>query len=265
MSRVPSPWIWQVTIPVRDLDHLLDALEASGENWPMTVSWTDCFAGGAGAGRGLLIVGRWATPEEADRPPPSPFGRITVPAWTPGWFVNPLFGRMGYMALVAKSRRTMSVVHPETFFTPLDKVLEWNRAYGASGLTQYQCVLPRAAGHDAPREVLALLRELGAAVYLAVVKDCGPQGRGMLSFPMPGVTLALDLKVDANTPAVVAAVNERVIAWGGRVYLAKDAYTTAEHFRRMEPRLDAFLEVRERWDPEHRIRSVLSQRLFGDP
>jgi hypothetical protein len=32
----------------------------------------------------------------------------------------------------------------------------------------------------------------------------------------------------------------------------------------MEPRLDAFLRVRRRWDPEGRLRSAQSVRLFGD-
>ena len=31
-----------------------------------------------------------------------------------------------------------------------------------------------------------------------------------------------------------------MIAEGGRIYLAKDTFTRAEHFRAMEPRLDAW-------------------------
>jgi hypothetical protein len=62
----------------------------------------------------------------------------------------------------------------------------------------------------------------------------------------------------------VDAFNEHVIAVGGRVYLAKDTFTRPEHFRAMESRLDAFLEVRSRWDPERRLRSAQSVRLMGD-
>jgi decaprenylphospho-beta-D-ribofuranose 2-oxidase len=170
---------------------------------------------------------------------------------------------MALYHLTARNRR--SVVHPEAFFTPLDKVLEWNRIYGRAGLTQYQCVFPYSAGPDAPRRFLDLLRRVGATVYLCVIKDCGPEGRGTLSFPMPGVSLALDLKVDERTQRIVDLANEFVIEAGGRIYLTKDRFTRPEHFRAMEPRLDEFLAVRRRWDPDRRLRSAQSVRLLGDP
>ena len=56
-----------------------------------------------------------------------------------------------------------------------------------------------------------------------------------------------------------------MIAEGGRIYLAKDTFTRPEHFRAMEPRIEAFNAVRRRWDPDVRIRSAQSVRLLGDP
>ena len=66
-----------------------------------------------------------------------------------------------------------------------------------------------------------------------------------------------------DTQALIDRMNEQVIAEGGRIYLAKDALTRPEHFRAMEARLDRFLAVRRTWDPEGRIRSAQSVRLFG--
>ena len=100
---------------------------------------------------------------------------------------------------------------------------------------------------------------------LCVIKDCGPEGEGLLSFPMPGISIALDIPVRDDTQALVDALNEQVIAEGGRVYLAKDRFTRPEHYRAMEPRLAAFLAERRRWDPEGRLRSAQSVRLLGDP
>jgi len=85
----------------------------------------------------------------------------------------------------------------------------------------------------------------------------------MLSFPMPGISLALDIPMRDTTQSLIDSMNELVIKAGGRIYLAKDALTRPEHFRAMESRIDAFLAVRQRWDPDRRIRSAQSVRLFG--
>jgi FAD/FMN-containing dehydrogenase len=155
-------------------------------------------------------------------------------------------------------------MHPAQFFYPLDALLDWNRLYGRRGFTQYQCVLPEAAGPAAVRGLLELLTRLGAASFLCVIKDCGDEGEGLLSFPLRGTSIALDMPVRANTQTVVDTLNEFVIRTGGRIYLAKDAFTRPEHFRAMEPRLGAWTAIRRRWDPLGRFRSAQSVRLFGD-
>ena len=71
--------------------------------------------------------------------------------------------------------------------------------------------------------------------------------------------------VTSKTQHLVDALNEKVIELGGRVYLSKDAFTRPDHFARMEPRLQRFLELRRQFDPEQKIRSAQSVRLFGDP
>ena len=86
----------------------------------------------------------------------------------------------------------------------------------------------------------------------------------MLSFPRPGISIAMDFPVHPRrTQKLVDRLNELVIAEGGRIYLTKDALTRREHFRAMEPRLATFEAVRRRWDPEGKIRSAQSVRLFG--
>jgi FAD/FMN-containing dehydrogenase len=152
------------------------------------------------------------------------------------------------------------IVHPETFFHPLDAILHWNRGYGRKGFTQHQSVIP---GREGAKRFLHLLTELRVASFLCVIKDCGQQGEGMLSFPRPGTSIAVDIPVASRTAEDVAKLNELVIAEGGRVYLAKDTFTTAEDYAAMDPRIPEFLEARRRYDPEGRLHSVQSVRLFG--
>lgn len=265
LSRIPSPWILRETQRVANIDDYLDALKESAAGWPFTMGWIDCLSQGAQMGRGVLQRGRWATADEAPRTFPPALTRLPVPFVCPSWVMGRGVGRIFNEAVYRWNRSGPArVVHPERFFYPLDSLLDWNRLYGRRGFTQYQCVLPEKAGRPAIRQLLELLTQQGAASFLCVIKDCGEQGEGLLSFPLKGTSIALDLPVRDNTQQVVDRLNEFVISVGGRIYLAKDAFTRAEHFRAMEPRLAAWEAIRRRWDPHGKIRSAQSVRLLGD-
>jgi FAD/FMN-containing dehydrogenase len=264
MKRIPSPWLLVETERMKDVDAFMDGLKAAARDWPWTKGWIDCLKGGDHLGRGVLFRARWAEPHEAPKSPPRTRPRPGVPFVVPFSLVTPLTVRIFNSLYYHLPRRARGIEHPESFFYPLDIVLDWNRLYGPRGFTQYQCVLPAANGPQAARRFLERLTRRGGASMLCVIKDCGPEGAGLLSFPKAGISIALDIAITDATQALVDALNEEVIAEGGRVYLAKDAFTRAAHFRAMEPRLDRFLAVRRKWDPEGRIRSAQSVRLLGD-
>lgn len=266
LARIPSPWIFGETRRVDGIDTFMQALKAAGPVWPFTMGWIDCLQRGEGLGRGVLFCGRWATPEEAPKRFPRRRPRPTVPFECPAWVMGNTVGRLFnsvYYRVHSKHARP-GILHPEAFFYPLDAIQHWNRLYGKRGFTQYQCVLPESGGAPVVRELLDRMTRFGAASFLCVIKDCGAQGEGLLSFPRPGVSVALDLPVRGDTQQVVDALNDFVVAAGGRVYLAKDALTRPEHFQAMEARLPQFEAVRRHWDPDRRIRSTQSVRLFGD-
>jgi FAD/FMN-containing dehydrogenase len=266
LHRIPSPWIYAESERVHDIDAYLGALDRAATAWPMTVGWIDCLNRGSAMGRGILLAGRWATAEEAAGRVPREPPQLTFPVELPNWALNTLTARafnLAYYWSHLRPKRT-TLMSPEPFFYPLDAILHWNRAYGPRGFTQYQCVLPREAGAPAVRAFMERLTQLGGASPLCVIKDCGPEGKGVLSFPMAGTSIAIDMAVSPDIQRIVDSLNEFVIAAGGRIYLSKDRFTRPEHFRAMEPRLPAFLALRDKWDPERRLRSAQSARLFGD-
>jgi decaprenylphospho-beta-D-ribofuranose 2-oxidase len=266
LERIPSPWIVQESIRIEDVDRFQDELEASAREWPFTMGWIDAITGGESLGRGVLYRGRWATADEAKAGPPRRRRKASLPMDFPGWVLNPLsiraFNALKYHSHMPRVQR--GLVGPDEFFYPLDAIHDWHRMYGARGFTQYQCVLPRRAGKASARRVLELLSELGAASFLCVIKDFGREGRGILSFPEPGVTLAIDIPIRPDTPRVVRALNALVLEEGGRIYLAKDSFTTASELAEMDPRVEEFRKIRDKWDPARRFRSAQSVRLFGD-
>jgi FAD/FMN-containing dehydrogenase len=266
LARIASPWIAAQTRRASNLDELVETLHAESRRWPATAAWIDCTARGRHLGRGLLHLGRHAEPSEAPAEPPRFRENLAVPFDLPGWVVAPWSIRL-FNALWHRLPRASGehIVHPQSFFHPLDGVRHWNRLYGKRGFTQYQCVLPLSGDGRSVQRFFEVLTRMGGASPVSVLKNCGPEGRGVLSFPLPGISVALDLPfVRGHTQRLVDALNKVVIESGGRIYLAKDALTRPEHLRAMEPRLPRFQEIRRKWDPEARLRSALSVRLLGD-
>ena len=265
LARVPSPWIVREAERIPDIDAFIDRLKTAARQWPMTVGWIDGRARGGSLGRGVLLCGRWAEPHEAARTFPALRSTVPVPFDLPAGMLNPtvvrLFNTAYYHRFSAAPRR--SLVRPESFLYPLDAIGFWNRGYGRRGFVQYQCVLPEAGVRGSVRAFMEIVAGHGRASFLSVIKDCGEQGAGTLSFPLPGISIAMDIPYDRVTQTLVDQMNRFVIAQGGRIYLAKDALTRADDFRAMEPRLNRFLEVRRAWDADGRIRSAQSVRLFG--
>ena len=255
LKRVPGPWLSVETLPYRDLSEFFALSDASEADWEHTVSWVDCLNG---AGRGIFMRAN-AVDAGKDAPPASRSWRM--PFVPPVSLVNPLSLRpFNAMYFHLKKAKRRSVQHYEAFFHPLDDVRDWNRIYGPRGFFQYQCVLPREVGQQAVQAMLKRIARSGTGSFLAVLKTFGNrQSAGMLSFAMPGVTLALDFPNQGEpTLQLLAALDAIVRECRGRIYLAKDARMPVDLFESGYPRLKEFLSLR---DPG--ISSAMSRRLMG--
>ena len=238
-----------------------------------TVGWVDLLARGAGAGRGVFIRGQHARAEELPSDlralaRPATGTRFELPFDLPSWALN----RTSAAAFNALYFRRQGGKHAafvsdfNRFFYPLDAVGGWNRAYGRKGFVQYQCVLPPAESERGLRRMQEALAESGEPCFLAVLKRFGEGAPGLLSFPAPGFTLALDFPVRGDSLfALLRKFDDIVLEHGGRVYLAKDACLDPEKFRLMYPRFPEWLEIKRRVDPRDRFRSELSRRLGVTP
>ncbi len=266
LESIPSPWIWAESERIPSLDRFLIALKEAAEEWPFTVGWIDCLKRGRHMGRGILMRGRWAEKDEAPVDSPPAKRRFTVPVEAPSWVLNRLSARAFNAVYYGKHvrRQIRGIAHPETFFHPLDFVVGWNKIYGSRGFVQYACVIPYGDDPRPVRQFLDLLTGLKVTSFLSVLKDFGAEGDGLLSFPRPGMSICLDIPARPGTADTVATLDDFLISCGGRIYLAKDSCTTAERFRVMEPRLEAWQAVRRKWDPQQRLASAQSVRLLGD-
>lgn len=234
-------WVELQLIPIRSasmevetlgMSHLDDFFRLSGESadWTYSVAWVDSLARGSALGRGLFMRGR-----HAEAGPLAPHGptRLTVPH-AASHLLNPrtiaLFNFLYRTRPGATGRRR---VHYDGYFYPLDSLSHWNRLYGRWGFFQHQSVVPMKNAPETVRSLLELTAASGEPSLLTVLKVLGDRpSPGLLSFPMPGVTLALDL---ANRGEITRGLLDRmadvVAAAGGRLYPAKDATMSRDVFR----------------------------------
>lgn len=255
-----------------DLDDVMARMESGDHAYRYSVAWIDLLARGRSTGRSVLTRGDHARLEDLsrrERDDPlvfAPRGRLAVPPWVPPGLVRPTTVRLFNEVWFRKGRDQRERVVPlHSFFHPLDVVRDWNRVYGPRGFVQYQFVVPFGA-EDALRTVVTRLSDDRCPSFLAVLKRFGP-GRGMLSFPIAGWTLALDIPAGvAGLAGLLDGLDDVVVDTGGRVYLAKDSRLRPELVPYMYPELDRWREVRDRLDPRRVLRSDLARRLhlLGD-
>lgn len=256
LRRTEGPWLESETISYANLDEFFHLADSSETEWEYTVSWIDCLSGAGG--RGIFMRANHV----ADQSHAPTKGVKVFPFEPPISLVNraslQLFNSV-YFNL--KSLRVgRALIHYEPFFYPLDNILEWNRMYGPKGFFQYQGVVPRVVGREALRAMLEAISHSGEGSFLAVLKTFGDrQSPGMLSFPQPGVTLALDFP---NRGKVTHKLFERLDAIvreaAGRLYPAKDGRMPRSLFEAGYPRLSEFMQYRDSG-----ISSAMSRRLMG--
>jgi decaprenylphospho-beta-D-ribofuranose 2-oxidase len=269
LKRVATARLRVDTVRTRDIDETMAVLAEHDGAFGYTVAWSDSLARGASLGRSVITSGDFADVADLparDRADPlafAPRARIGVPdLFPPGlisrytvgpanevWYRKAPRHREGELQTIGK------------FFHPLDGIRNWNRVYGPAGFRQYQYVVPFGA-EAAVRRSFELISQAHAPSFVTVLKRLGAGDPGLLSFPMPGWTLALDFP--ARTPQLahlLDLLDRLVVAAGGRVYLAKDSRVPAEVLEQMYPRLAEFRQRRAELDPKSVLASDLSRRL----
>lgn len=259
-ERVPSNAVLLKQERIGNLDEFLSRLREEHERAPYLVGWIDALARGPHLGRGILELARpddqgvTAVPQRV-RSVPINFPSIALNRWS-----VQLFNELFFRRLSAKGKTEL--LSYERFLFPLDAIHDWNRIYGRRGFHQFQCVVPFESGASALRTMLGLIADTGMGSFLAVLKTMGANGRGYLSFPRPGFTLALDFPNSPRLANLMARLESITCDHGGRTYLAKDSTLTPATVRRMYPQLDRFSEVLFQVDPKGRMASDLSRRLM---
>jgi len=245
LRRVPGSSLECENIRFGSLEEFFILSAESAASHEYCVAWIDCLAKGGDRGRGHFTRANHAMQLPHERPG-WPRRNLRVPLTPPVSLVNRLtlrpFNSLYYWRQPARRKR--SAVHLIPFFYPLDGIADWNRMYGPAGFMQYQCVLPPAVARPGVDALLQEIKRSGTGSFLAVLKEFGARrSSGMLSFPRPGTTLALDFPNERDRTVKLLMRLDRIVdEAGGAVYPAKDARLAARSFQRAYPNWQAFSE-----------------------
>ncbi|MBI1339920.1 FAD-binding protein [bacterium] len=241
-TPIDSTWLEAEETSFESLDGYFELSDTRRASFEHTLAWIDCLAHGDNLGRGVFSSANWAATGGLRLHAASP--RLSAPFGAPGFAFNRM--TIGALNTLYHGAKSMSGgrkrVHYSGFLYPLDGVAHWNRLYGGRGFYQYQCVIPKSEARAALTDILSLVAKSGQGSFPAVLKDFGDIAPvGLISFPMEGVTLAIDFpNKGSRTTSLFSELDAIVSSAGGRIYPAKDARAAARMFRDSYPGWEGF-------------------------
>lgn len=259
LQKVPSSNINQIIVCPKNLKETFIAFEKYA-NYTYSVAWIDCLSQGNDIGRSVLNIGEFANDKVFSL---SKKLKINIPFYFPSFVLNhytvKIFNFL-YYNLNSKKRKK-SKVNYESFFYPLDSILNWNRIYGSKGFTQYQFIFPKKTSYVGIKSILNKISDKKMGSFLAVLKLYGKSNSNYLSFPMEGYSLAIDFKISKKLLPFLDELDKIVVKYQGRIYLSKDSRMCKDVFEKGYPELTKFKKLREHMNLSNMYNSVQSLRL----
>ncbi len=261
LKRVASAFLGGQSIKFGGLDEFFELSAESAASHEYVVSWIDCLGSGETLGRGHFLRANILSAEEAAGRKQRKALPLAVPVMPPVSLVNHLTLKAFNAAYYNRQspRVAEKIWDVDSFHYPLDAIANWNRIYGPRGFLQYQVVVPTADQRDVSEALLEEIARSGKGSFLVVLKVFGDRpSPGLLSFPMPGTTLALDFPILGDeTFKLLDRLDAIVMEAKGRIYPAKDARMSPASFARGYPNLETF---RKFVDP--RMNSSFARRVM---
>ncbi|MBK8967707.1 MAG: FAD-binding oxidoreductase [Lewinellaceae bacterium] len=230
LMPVSGMYMQQRTVRAENLDAVFEAFQTV-ENWPYAAAWIDCLAKEQRSGRGVVYFARHLETERNPTVPLAyPFAKVrNIPFFAPSGLLNRFTIRAHNYLLFNKAATGEQQIDVDRYFYPLDRMRNWNRLYGRRGFIQYQFCLPEENSLHGIRELLKIIRHSPDLPFLSVLKRHGdPAPEAVHSFPIRGYSLALDFPRTATVFSLVEKLDALVWGLGGKIYLTKDACSSAK-------------------------------------
>ena len=268
MTRTETAYFIADGVATADLDETVAVhQDGSEDNYTYSSAWFDLISpppklGRAAVSRGSLAKLDQLPPKLANDP--LAFKAPKLPG-VPNVFPVSVMNKFSFTAIGEVYYRLGGtyqgkILNLTQFYHMLDITTGWQYAYGPAGFAQHQFLVPPNA-LDEFKDIIRWIQTQGNYSALNVFKLFGPGNRAPLSFPMAGWNVAMDFPNNADVNRFLNELDDRVMEFGGRVYTAKDSRVSAEKFHKMYPRIDEWIAVRRKADPNGVFASDMARRL----
>jgi len=275
LQRITSGFVILRRRPAASLDEIFGLFSQEEPRSDFMEAWLDGFARGPQLGRGHITCAT-LNPGGAAALTPLPTSgvtgrleialidlaaRLSRPWLLPG--MQMLNRAMFWWDRPAKGQLRPLV--PYTWWPPV--AFAWYHAMFPQGVETFQAFVPAPQSQSIFEQALRYSQEQGCLPVWCVIKQ-HRRDPFLLSYQVDGFSLELNYQRTAQNAQKLKDVLQHmlasVIAAGGRFYLAKDHFLTHAQYRQSvgDEAVDAFLQLKQRCDPENLLQSDLYRRVF---
>ena len=229
LKKIFSDLIYEEKIKCNNLKETLSNINKS-KNWEYNVSWIDTSSPEGEIGRSVISRGYFQKIKKKNIFNYSTKEILTMPNIFPFSLINRFIIKILNTLYFNFSGSGKYLTSINEFFYPLDKIKNWNNVYGKKGFISYQCSVPYKNAYKSIYEILKTLKKHKAYSFVSVLKSMKKNDLP-LSFGQNGFTLVFDFPNYRDITMILNKVNNIVLKYKGKIYLAKDSTIKKEKFK----------------------------------
>jgi decaprenylphospho-beta-D-ribofuranose 2-oxidase len=231
LKKIFSDVIYEEKIKCDNLKETLANINKS-KNWEYNVSWIDTSSSNKEIGRSVVSRGHFQKTKKRNTFNYSNKEIFTLPNIFPFSLMNRFMIKILNTLYFNLSRSGKNLTSINKFFYPLDKVKNWNNVYGKKGFISYQCSVPYKNAYKSIFEILMTMKKYKAYSFVSVLKSMKKKDFP-LSFGQKGFTLVFDFPNYKDIAMILNKVNDLVLKYNGKIYLAKDSIISKKRFKNL--------------------------------
>lgn len=280
LQRIPSGSVDVLVRPAASLGEIITIFREE-QSADYLEAWVDGFAGGRQLGRGIVTCTTYSNADDSTNLPPQVsrvpnqfkegFARCAGTLGRPAvrnsvriansvlYWWNKWWGRK----ITRRRSLFQTIYYPPAVFTGYRTLLP-------QGTETFQAFVPRSHAELLFKEILRRSQENHFMPLWCVIKQ-HRQDPFLLSYQVDGFSLEVNYQIVPQTAQklrkMLWELMDLVIVAGGRFYLAKDSLLTNTLYRRSvgDAAVEAFLQLKQVYDPEMLFQSNLFRRVFQAP